>query len=428
MNTYEKLSILSDAAKYDVACTSSGSNRQAVKGKLGSTSVGGICHSFSADGRCISLLKVLYSNACSYDCEYCANRKSAHTKRASFTPRELANLTIEFYRRNFIEGLFLSSGVLVSPDNTTEQIIECIRILREEYHFNGYIHAKAIPGTSPELVERLGFLVDRMSVNIELPSQKSLSLLAPDKSKQSVTKPMSYIRDAIDTENTALALRAKSNLAKRSKQRKFVPAGQSTQMIIGATPENDTHILKFSKSLYKAYGLKRIFFSAYIPVNESSKLPDKLSFSSPLTREHRLYQADWLMRFYDFDADELLPDTGYLDLDHDPKVVWALKHLDDFPIEITTAPLSTLLRIPGIGPRGARKIIRARKYSALSEESLKKLGIVLKRAKYFITINGKYISPYKFDPEIISKQILSDSLNTKANLKRKMQENQLTLF
>ena len=384
MELLDKLAILTDAAKYDAACTSSGVRRSARPGMIGNTtsSIAGCCHSFSADGRCITLLKVLMTNSCVFDCKYCVNRRSNDTRRAAFTPRELAELTIGFYRRNYIEGLFLSSGVLRSPDYTTERMIECLRILREEYRFNGYIHAKAIPGTSPELVQRLGLLADRLSVNIELPSQKGLQTLAPDKSKQAILRPMAQIRDR--------ARESKAELVKSRHAPVFAPAGQSTQLIVGATADNDRHILHLTQSLYEKYRLKRVFYSAYVPVVENSLLPSK-DTKPPLLREHRLYQADWLLRFYQFTADEILSDDmPDFDLHLDPKACWALRHPDVFPVEINRASYHMLLRVPGIGVQSARRICAARRQAWLSYDSLRRLGIVLKRAKYFITCRGRY--------------------------------------
>ena len=394
MDVLAKLEILADAAKYDAACTSSGANRSAKTGFLGSASSAGCCHSFTADGRCISLLKVLMTNACAYDCAYCVNRCSNDIPRAAFTPRELADLTIGFYRRNYIEGLFLSSGVLKNADYTTELMIKTLEILRNEYGFRGYIHAKGIPGSSPLLIERLGHLADRLSINLELPSQESLALLAPDKSKSSIISPMRQIQEGIAEykESTALVKRQTMYLSKRSpgkKTRPFAPAGQSTQMIIGATPESDYQILTLSAALYKQLNLKRVFFSAYIPVGNSKLLPqtDRIA----LDREHRLYQADWLLRFYGFDATEIIDDAHpFLDTQIDPKANWALNHLEYFPVEVNTAPLEMLLRVPGIGAKGARYILKARKTQKLGESELRKLGIAYKRARFFITCNGHY--------------------------------------
>lgn len=394
MDIAEKLEILADAAKYDVACTSSGVDRNAKRGELGHASAAGCCHSFTPDGRCICLLKVLLTNCCIYDCAYCVNRCSNDTKRAAFKPRELAELTIAFYRRNYIEGLFLSSGVLQSPDYTMELIAETLRILREEYGFRGYIHAKAIPGCSPELLDKVSLLADRVSVNMELPSQESLNRLCPEKSGNSVLSPMKQLRENIadDRETRALMRRKTHYLSKQrvtKKQRAYAPAGQSTQMIIGASPESDHHILKLSSALYKNVQMKRVFFSAYIPVVQDSRLPN--SAAIPLDREHRLFQADWLMRFYGFDVDEIIDeDHPFLDLSVDPKANWALNNLDFFPVEVTKASYEALLRVPGIGVRGAQKIIQARKTSPLGESELKKLGVAIKRARYFITCNGKW--------------------------------------
>lgn len=381
MQLEDKLAILADSAKYDVACTSSGVDRAGVHGKLGCSVAAGICHSFTPDGRCISLLKVLYSNACCYDCGYCVNRRSNDVPRATFTPRELAELTIGFYKRNYIEGLFLSSAVIGTPDYTMERMIEALRILRQEYHFNGYIHAKTIPGADAELVRRIGLLADRLSVNIELPSEASLSLLAPDKKKQAILKPMGQI--------SVQSAQSKKELVLYRHAPAFAPAGQSTQMIIGATPESDRHIMGLAESLYKKYSLKRVFFSAYLPVNSDSRLP-ALDVRPPLLREHRLYQADWLLRYYDFSAWELLTEEEpNFDPYLDPKCTWAVRHPEFFPVEINTAPKAALLRIPGIGPKSALRILSARRQQHLGMAELKRMGVVLKRAQYFITCNGR---------------------------------------
>ena len=381
MDLMEKLKILGDAAKYDAACTSSGVDRKTARGGIGSSIAAGICHSFAGDGRCISLLKVLMSNACSYDCCYCVNRRSADTPRTTFSPRELADLTLQFYRRNYIEGLFLSSGVLRNPDYTCERMLETIRILRQEYHFAGYIHAKAIPGADPILLEQLGQLVDRMSVNIELPTSRSLSLLAPDKNKQAILRPMGFIRDRMEE--------TRQQLVRYRHTPAFVPAGQSTQMIIGATKESDRQILQLTEGLYKNYRLKRVFFSAYMPVVEHSFLPAK-DEKPPLWREHRLYQADWLLRFYGFGAGEILDELQpnfhpYID----PKCYWALRHRELFPLEVNRASYEELLRVPGIGVRSAQRIIRARRLCQLDFDGLARLGVVLKRAQYFLLCKGK---------------------------------------
>ena len=412
----EKLEILADAAKYDVSCTSSGVSRKARAGDLGSSSSAGCCHSFTPDGRCISLLKVLMTNVCIYDCAYCINRSSnQQIERTAFTPRELADLTIAFYRRNYIEGLFLSSGVIGSPDHTTELIIQTLRILRDEHRFRGYIHAKAIPGTSPELIEELGLLTDRLSVNMELPSQESLNLLAPDKSGQSLLAPMRQIagRIAEDKESKASLpafqmMRRKSGSLMPStplRDHAFVPAGQSTQMIIGATPETDYSILTLSGALYAKLNLKRVFFSAYVPVNRDRRLPD--SDQVQLDREHRLFQADWLLRFYGFEVDEII-DAKHpmLDLLVDPKANWALNHLDDFPVEVNSADLEMLMRVPGIGALGARRIVAARRSHALGEDELRRLGIAFKRARYFVTCNGKWLGGgIEFSRETLRAQL-----------------------
>ena len=382
MELMDKLEILADAAKYDAACTSSGLDRAGRPGTIGSTTLAGCCHSFSADGRCISLLKVLMTNVCAYDCQYCVNRRSNDLPRAAFTPRELCELTMGFYRRNYIEGLFLSSAVLVSPDYTTERMIEALRLLREEYRFGGYIHAKAIPGADSRLTYRLGLLADRMSVNIELPSAGSLALLAPDKRKENILTPMGQIRDGI-----SLASRERK-LCRHAPR--FAPAGQSTQMIVGATPESDRQILTLTQGLYDKYHLKRVFYSAYMPVSNSPLLPAPQNFQPPLLREHRLYQADWLLRFYHFRAEELLDEAApNLDPRLDPKCTWALRHLEFFPVEVNRADYEALLRVPGVGVRSARRILAARRVGPLTFEGLKRLGVVLKRAQYFLTCSGR---------------------------------------
>ncbi len=401
MNTEQKLSILADAAKFDVACTSSGSERGGKQGSMGNAVSGGICHSFSSDGRCISLLKVLMSNACAFDCEYCVNRRSNETERATFEPRELADLTMTFYRRNYIEGLFLSSGIVGTPDLTCELMIKTLRILREEYRFRGYIHAKAIPGADPRLIEQIGLLVDRVSVNIELPSEQSLKLLAPDKSKTSILKPMGHIADRV-REN-------KNELIKYRHAPIFAPAGQSTQMIVGATPDSDFKIITLSEALYKKYRLKRVFYSAYLPMMEGKNLPAR-DIKPPLLREHRLYQADWLLRFYGFTSSELLSEErdSFNPL-LDPKSNWAVNNLHTFPIDVNTAPYEMLLRVPGIGVTSAKRIITVRRHSKLSLTDLKKLGVVVKRARYFITaVDTKAFIPkdeWSLVGELTSKRI-----------------------
>jgi len=435
MDLLTKLDILADAAKYDVACTSSGSTRAAKKGQLGNVSAAGCCHSFTPDGRCISLLKVLMTNVCVYDCAYCVNRSSNQVERAAFTPRELADLTIEFYRRNYIEGLFLSSGVIRTPDYTTELMVRALSLLRNEYGFRGYIHAKAVPGTSPELIDQLGRLTDRVSINLELPSRKSLDLLAPQKTGQHILGPMRQIRDSIaEDAQTRASIRRRPTFYQHQtsvvrKQQAFAPAGQSTQMIIGATPESDYQILTLSAALYRSLNLTRVFFSAYTPVNEDDRLPQ--SGAVQLNREHRLYQADWLLRFYKFQVDELIDEAHpFLATDVDPKANWALNHLDLFPIEVNTAPLDVLLRVPGIGARGARLIVKARRTHTLRESELRKLGIAYKRARYFITCNGAYAGTgVPFTPESLHAR-LAAPINGGAHGRRAghVLEGQLSLF
>lgn len=384
MDLKEKLIILSDSAKYDASCSSSGSTRKNDKG-VGSAQYSGICHSFASDGRCISLLKILMTNCCIFDCKYCVNRKSNNVKRALFTPEEICEITINFYKRNYIEGLFLSSGIIKNPDYTMEKIIETITLLRKKYHFNGYIHAKAIPGASNYLLKKLGTLVDRLSANIELPSDSSLKLLAPDKRIDKISNIMKTVKENRST--------------------KFTPAGQSTQMIIGASKESDLDILGKSESLYKNYDLKRVFYSAYIPVNIDKNLPTiKMP---PLLRENRLYQADWLLRFYNYKVSDLLDrDNPNFNILLDPKADWALRHIEEFPKEINTASYYELLKIPGIGPTSARKIISSRRYFKLELKDLTKLGISLKRSKYFILCNGKYFT----DLNIFKKSIIQSNL------------------
>ncbi len=372
----EKLEILTESAKYDVSCSSSGSARVNRNGGLGNGSVGGICHSFTPDGRCISLLKILMSNDCVYDCEYCPNRRSADVPRARITPDEICELVINFYKRNYIEGLFLSSAVFESPDKTMELLLETVTKLRKLYNFNGYIHLKGIPHADALLVHRASKIVDRMSYNIELPSENSLKLLAPQKTKRSLLLPMKDLRDAIICD--------KENKVRRGR---VLPAGQTTQMIIGASPETDGQILKLTQALYRNMNLRRVYYSSYIPVVQSSKLP---AVGAGLLREHRLYQADWLIRFYGFDVDEIVGENQNLSPEYDPKCAWALRNMHLFPVEINTAPLTTLLRVPGIGAKSAYKIIEARKFAALDYDNLVKMRVVLKRAKHFITCKGKF--------------------------------------
>ncbi len=454
--TLEKLKILADSAKYDVSCSSSGADRTKAN-KMGTAAVSGICHSWSADGRCISLLKILFSNRCVYDCEYCVNRRSADVVRASFEPEELAELTMEFYRRNYIEGLFLSSAVEVSPDYTAERILKALCLLREHYGFSGYIHAKIIPGVSAELVQRIGMQADRLSVNIELPTKESLARLAPQKKAAGILTPMRQITNTMQEQKSlkgagnrfsklkkddddmrlngmALPISLREQEAKqgivsyqKGSLHRFAPAGQTTQMIIGATPENDRQIIRMSESLYKKFQMKRVYFSAYIPVVSSSKLPT-LFTPPPLLREHRLYQADWLLRFYGFSADELLDEEApFFDLDLDPKVTWALRHLGLFPIEINKAPIEELLRIPGVGNISAMRIVRQRRFGAIGFDDLKKMGVVVKRAKYFITCCGKYHGAGDIAPVSLRGKLLTEG-QIRDGLLPKEKEQQLSLF
>lgn len=409
MEIIDKLKILADSAKYDVACTSSGSDNEGTGAGIGSTVGCGICHTFAADGRCVSLLKVLMTNYCLYDCKYCVNRRSNDVPRARFTPQELADLTMNFYRRNYIEGLFLSSGIIQSPDYTCEQMIEALLLLRNQYKFGGYIHAKAIPGADPELIRRLGILADRMSVNIEMPSQESLAKFAPDKSKHSILLPMGYIRNAIQENHT--------ELVKYQHAPKFAPAGQSTQMIIGASPDTDFKILRLSEGLYQKYKLKRVFYSAYVPVGDSRLLPSA-DTKPPLLREHRLYQADWLLRFYGFSAGEILDEKNQnFNPFLDPKCNWAVHNMGMFPLEINTAPYELLLRVPGIGVTSAKRILVARRSCKLDYVALKRLGVVLKRAQYFILCNGKRAEGLKVTESGVMRQLMS------ASTVKKLEEN-----
>lgn len=396
MDLLEKLTILADSAKYDASCSSSGSKRQNTKNGIGNGDVSGICHSWGADGRCISLLKILMSNCCIYDCKYCINRCTNNVKRATFTPREIADLTIEFYKRNYIEGLFLSSAVIKDPDFTMERLYETVFILRKEYNFNGYIHVKTIPGCSKELIDKLGNLVDRTSINIELPSNDSLKLLAPQKEKTGILTPMKYISNNIKV----------SNQEKSKYKDKFVPAGQTTQLIVGATPETDFKIMKLSEGLYNNFKLKRVYYSAYVSINNDSNLPALKA--PPLLRENRLYQADWLIRFYGFKIDDLL-DNSHPNFNNflDPKCDWAIRHIENFPVEINKADYYTLLKVPGIGVASAKRIITARRLFNLTFDNLKSLGIVLKRARYFITCNGKYYDNInRFNQNFITENLL----------------------
>jgi putative DNA modification/repair radical SAM protein len=397
MDIHEKLGILSGAARYDASCASSGCGREGSAIRVGNTSQGGICHSWSDDGRCISLLKLLLSNDCRYDCAYCVNRSSNPVPRASFTAREVVDLTMDFYRRNYIEGLFLSSAVMKGPDQTMEEMVRVVEMLRVEEKFGGYIHLKVIPGCSPELVRRAGLAADRISVNIELPSSESLHRLAPQKRKEAILEPMKLIGTEIG-----------SSLVERTLSRKapkFAPAGQSTQMIIGASPETDLQILRLSQGLYRRMNLKRVYYSAFVPVNDDNRLP--VLASPPLLREHRLYQADWLLRFYGFSAEEILSDaTPDLDESFDPKTAWALRHPEFFPVEVNRADYLTLLRVPGIGVTSAKRIVAARRFSVITPEGMKKIGVVMKRAKYFITCSGRPFEKEVREPAGLRQRLL----------------------
>jgi len=393
----QRIAILAESARYDASCSSSGSGRQ-DRGGLGNALPAGCCHSWSADGRCISLLKILLSNACIYDCAYCVNRRSNDVPRATLSPTEIAELTVNFYRRNYIEGLFLSSGVWRSPDDTMAQLLQAIRLLRETHRFSGYIHLKVVPGADPKLVEAAGRLADRLSVNIELPSEQSLRLLAPDKERTAILLPMEQMHGLIAERR-----------GERKKGRKvpaFAPAGQSTQLIVGASPESDLQVLHLSESLYRKMELKRVYYSAYVPVSADNRLPALPQ--PPLLREHRLYQADWLLRFYGFEARELLDAANpHFDLQLDPKACWALRHREIFPVEVNRADYETLLRVPGLGVRSAQRIVKARRVGSLGFDELKRLGVVLKRARYFITARGKYLGEADVQASDLKQRLLA---------------------
>lgn len=499
MSLQRKLEILSDAAKYDVACTSSGVDRKGKGIGMGNSMACGLCHSFSADGRCISLLKILYTNECIYDCAYCINRSSNDVVRASFTPEEVCELTMEFYRRNYIEGLFLSSGIIKSPNYTMELIYRALYLLREEHYFNGYIHCKAIPGADPALIEKVGFLADRMSVNLELPTADGLKQLAPHKNRKNILRPMrqvqlsreaykkgtpkgiaqqassnrillpgqtEYILSGANTddyhnesflemkelmgvkENESSILSGQdivqsTDMRELEQQqgskiilparefdtkRRFVPSGQSTQMIIGSTGESDYQIMSVTETLYRNFDLKRVFYSAFIKVNDDKKLPE-LPGGPPLLREHRLYQADWLLRFYGFQTNELLSEKKpNFNVALDPKCDWAVSHLEKFPIEIQKASYYTLLRVPGIGTKSASRIIEARKHAVLDFKDLKKIGVVLKRAAYFITCNGKMMMPTKIEEDYITRKLLQCNEKLPVGIAQDMTYQQLSLF
>ena len=426
---FKKLEILSDAAKYDVACTSSGSSRRGMKGTMGNTVSAGLCHCFAADGRCISLLKILQTNECVYDCKYCQNRISNDVPRAYFTPEEIAELTISFYRRNYIEGLFLSSGIRKNPDFTMEQIFQAIYLLRYRYKFHGYIHVKAIPGADPLLIEKTGWLVDRMSINLELPTASGLELLAPQKTRKKILTPMRQIQmgrrenrlmlgsrplelqgqadsSLTDEINEKFSLQESHNNLAKNETAAFVPAGQSTQMIVGASEESDYEIVHVAEALYKQFDLKRVFYSAFVNTTHDPILPEGKE-GPPLLREHRLYQADFLMRFYQFKAEEIITaENPFLNVQIDPKCNWALNHLEFFPIEVQTANYHTLLRIPGVGVKSAKRILAARRLGSLDFQALKKFGVVLKRAMYFITCGGKSMIPLKINESFILTNLL----------------------
>ena len=420
LSLMEKLNILSDAAKYDVACTSSGTERSNTGKGVGNCVDAGLCHSFSADGRCISLLKILFTNECIYNCRYCLNRASNDVPRAAFTPQEVCDLTMGFYRRNYIEGLFLSSGILKSPSYTMELLYQTLYKLRHEYGFGGYIHVKAIPGADPRLIEATGYLADRMSVNLELPTAEGLRKLAPSKSRTRILTPMRQVQNRMEENRNELALY-------RSAPR-FVPAGQSTQMIIGATPENDYQIVSVAESLYQKFALKRVFYSAFVRVNEDSMLP-ALPGGPPLLREHRLYQADWLLRYYGFRASELLTeDKPNFNVLLDPKCDWALRHLEQFPVEINRADYMTLLRVPGIGVRSAQRIVKARRLGNVDFPDLKRMGVVLKRALYFITCRGRTMYPIRIEEDYITRNLLNVKERLPFGMDGQVTYRQLSLF
>ena len=458
-----KLKILTDAAKYDVACTSSGVTRKGNGKTMGNAAACGICHAFAADGRCISLLKILMSNECVFDCKYCINRSSNDVPRATFTPDEICKLTMEFYRRNYIEGLFLSSGVIKNPNYTMELMYEVVRRLRVDHGFNGYIHIKAIPGTAQELVEAIGYLADRMSINLEMPTGEGLKEMAPHKTRNTILKPMKQIQTGIfnnrlshgitdkksaiqmrnygdDLYESALSSKLLAGESKVISENRnndfiigtrgkyFVPAGQSTQMIVGATKESDYHIINVAEALYKNYDLKRVFYSAYIPINDDSALP-ALDVKPPLLREHRLYQADWLLRFYGFKASELLTEERpFFNENIDPKCDWAVRHLEHFPVEINQADIAVLLRVPGIGVKSARRIVQARRLGVIDFGDLKKMGVVLKRALYFITCKGKMMYDTKLEESYIVNHLIYNEPHHKAVGQADANYSQMSLF
>ncbi len=419
LSLMEKLSILSDAAKYDVACTSSGVDRKGSGKGMGNSVAAGICHSFSSDGRCISLLKILMTNECIFDCKYCLNRRSNDIERASFTPEEICDLTLQFYRRNYIEGLFLSSGIIGNPNITMELMYQTLYLLRNKYHFQGYIHVKAIPGADESLVQMIGYLADRMSVNLEFPTADGLKQLAHNKNRNSILKPMRQIQQSIHA--------SKHDIVRYQHAPKFVSGGQSTQMIIGATPENDYQIMSVAENLYQKFELKRVFYSAYVQVNEDKDLP-ALPGGPPLLREHRLYQADWLLRFYGFKADELLNERRpYFNVLLDPKEDWAVRNLEYFPVEVNKASYDLLLRVPGIGVNGARRICAARRQGNLDFQALNKMGIVLKRAMYFITCSHRMMYDTKIEEDYIVRNLTAHRNRSVTHIENASYQ-QLSLF
>ena len=419
----EKLKILADAAKFDVACTSSGVTKKNPGVGIGNAMAAGICHSFSADGRCISLLKILFTNECIYNCKYCINRASNDVVRACFTPEEVCELVIGFYRRNYIEGLFLSSGILKSPDYTMELLCRTLKMLREDYHFHGYIHLKAIPGADDRLIEMAGFYADRMSVNLELPTAEGLKALAPNKSRKAILTPMRQIQMRREEDKNELIRYRHAQSEKR-----FCAAGQSSQMIVGATGETDLQIMSVTETLYKKFDLKRVFYSAFVNVNHDKMLPATLD-GPPLLREHRLYQADWLLRFYEFEVKELLDEKSpNFNIFFDPKCDWALRHLECFPVEINSADYHILLRVPGIGNKSAQRIVKARRMGTLDFSDLKRIGVVLKRAIYFITCKGRQMYPLKIEENFIARQLLGEKERLPAHLTSDVTYRQLSLF
>lgn len=412
----EKLEILADAAKYDVSCSSSGGNRKNKNGGLGNSHASGICHSYTEDGRCVSLLKILLTNHCIYDCAYCVSRKSNEIKRAAFTVEEVVDLTINFYRRNFIEGLFLSSGIFTDSDTTMERLVRVAKNLRTEHQFNGYIHLKSIPGASDEIMREAGLYADRLSVNLEIPTEKGLKLLAPEKSHSEMLKPMALVK------NELVLYKEERKIFK--KVPKFAPAGQSTQMIVGATDETDFKIIKVADHFYQNYNMKRVYYSGYVPMLEDARLPS-IHSQVPMVRENRLYQADWLMRFYGFKADEILDRSNpFLDLEMDPKLAWSLRNLEQFPVNINTASKEMLLRIPGVGTKSVRKILMARKFQKLNLDHLKKMGVALNRAKFFVEFESHNVFTHLIDHQNFRKIILD---STKSKFTSPFSE-QLTLF